>query len=97
MTTNESFKNIVNFHVSAIDQGDDIVFTHLIENGPASKSYGIHVAELAGLHPQVLSCAKQKLSQLETNNENTVLEPIDNSDLISLDLSRSSLCRSIIF
>lgn len=82
----EDFSNIVNFHVSAIDQGDDIVFTHLIENGPASKSYGIHVAELAGILPQVLSCAKQKLSQLEKKNEEKYTSS-DHNDLLTLDLS----------
>lgn len=83
----EEFSNIVNFHVSAIDQGDDIVFTHLIENGPASKSYGIHVAELAGLLPQVLSCAKQKLNQLENVNEKVVHNHSGNNELATLDLS----------
>lgn len=86
---NEEFNNIVNFHVSAIDQGEDIVFTHLIESGPASKSYGIHVAELAGLHPQVLSCAKQKLSELETSKDKNTHHTSGNgdNDLVSLDLS----------
>lgn len=89
---NEKFPNIVNLHVSAIDQGDDIVFTHLIENGPASKSYGIHVAELAGIHPQVLACAKQKLSELEDNQSKKVdslssCDNVGNEDLLTLDLS----------
>lgn len=86
---NQTFPNIVNFHVSAIEQGEEIVFTHLIENGPASKSYGIHVAELAGIHPQVLSCAKQKLADLESKN-NKDIQSVNNAssdDLISLDLS----------
>lgn len=83
----DDFSNIVNFHVSAIDQGDEIVFTHLIENGPASKSYGIHVAELAGLLPQVLSCAKQKLKQLEGKSEKIIINHSDNNDLKTLDLS----------
>lgn len=86
---NEEFSNIVNFHVSAIDQGDGIVFTHLIESGPANRSYGIHVAELAGLHPKVLSCAKTKLAQLEIHKSK---EPNHSkngmtTDFLNLDLS----------
>ncbi|MDQ1260650.1 MAG: mismatch repair protein MutS, partial [Pseudomonadota bacterium] len=39
----------INVHVSAAESGRDIVFLHAIEPGPASKSYGIHVARLAGM------------------------------------------------
>lgn len=59
------YHNMKNYHVSAIDQGNDIVFTHLIENGPASKSYGLHVADLAGINVEVLNNAKIKLKELE--------------------------------
>lgn len=86
---NAQYNNIVNYHVSAIDQGDGIVFTHLIENGPASKSYGLHVAELAGISPQVLNCAKQKLLTLEqkNNTQKNLSNNNGNNDLINLDLS----------
>lgn len=63
------YSNIKNYHVSAIDQGNSIVFTHLIEDGGASKSYGLHVADLAGIHPEVLSNAKIKLKELEQHRQ----------------------------
>lgn len=61
----EMFQNVKNYHVSASEQSEQIVFTHLIEPGPASKSYGLHVAQLAGINVEILNDAKQKLQQLE--------------------------------
>jgi DNA mismatch repair protein MutS len=65
----QTYPNIKNYHVSAIDQGESLIFTHLIEAGPASKSYGLHVAELAGIIPEVVSNAKTKLKSLEIENK----------------------------
>ncbi len=59
---------VKNYHVSAIDSDNGIIFTHLIEEGAASKSYGIHVAELAGVPIEVLAKAKQKLKELESKD-----------------------------
>jgi DNA mismatch repair protein MutS len=55
----------VNQHVSAIESGSNIVFLHHIEPGPASKSYGIAVAKLAGVPQAVLSQARHALRALE--------------------------------
>ena len=56
----------VNVHVSAVESGADIVFLHHIEPGPASKSYGIAVAKLAGVPAAVVSHARHALNALET-------------------------------
>lgn len=56
----------VNVHVSAAESGRDIVFLHEIKNGPASRSYGIQVARLAGMPTPVVNHAKQTLLALET-------------------------------
>ena len=56
----------VNVHVSAAEAGSDIVFLREIQPGPASKSYGIQVARLAGMPAQVVSQARQTLDALET-------------------------------
>ena len=56
----------VNVHVSAIESGSDIVFLHHIEPGPASKSYGIAVAKLAGVPAAVVNHARHALAALET-------------------------------
>jgi DNA mismatch repair protein MutS len=55
----------VNMHVSAVESGANIVFLHHIEPGPASKSYGVQVAKLAGMPAGVLSHARAKLAALE--------------------------------
>ena len=57
-------------HLSALEQGQDIVFLHHIEPGPASKSYGIAVAKLAGLPNRALKAAQKHLSELETQAAN---------------------------
>lgn len=81
----ELYNNVKNYHVSAIEQADKIVFTHLIENGPASKSYGLNVAHLAGINVEILSNAKTKLSQLE--REAKVSGGSVTSELQELDIS----------
>ena len=56
----------VNVHVSATESGSDIVFLHDIQPGPASRSYGIQVARLAGMPAAVVTHARHALSALET-------------------------------
>ena len=55
----------MNVHVSAVESGSDIVFLHRIEPGPASKSYGIAVARLAGVPAAVVNHARHALAALE--------------------------------
>ena len=55
----------INVHVSAAESGNQIVFLHEIQPGPASKSYGIQVARLAGMPSPVLTHAKHALASLE--------------------------------
>jgi DNA mismatch repair protein MutS len=56
----------VNVHVSAAERGHDIVFLHEIAPGPASRSYGIQVAKLAGVPAAVVNHARHALQALET-------------------------------
>ena len=58
-------KHAVNMHVSAAESGSDIVFLHEIAPGPASRSYGIQVAKLAGMPAAVLHHARHALEALE--------------------------------
>jgi DNA mismatch repair protein MutS len=57
----------VNVHVSATESGHDIVFLHEIQPGPASRSYGIQVARLAGVPQAVVNHARHALAALEEN------------------------------
>ena len=59
----------VNVHVSAVEsKGRDIVFLHAMEPGPASRSYGVQVARLAGVPAPVLQQARHTLQQLEDHS-----------------------------
>ena len=55
----------VNLHVGAVESGHDIVFLHQIEPGPASRSYGVQVARLAGMPPALIRQARATLEALE--------------------------------
>lgn len=57
-----------NIHVSAIEQNGNVVFLHKIKEGPADKSYGIHVAKLADLPKQLIDRAAAILAKLENEN-----------------------------
>ena len=64
----ESADNTVNVHLDATEHNDNIVFLHTIQEGPASQSYGLQVAKLAGIPREVINLAKQQLEQLEAKN-----------------------------
>ena len=66
----EHHPTALNMHLAALEQGQDIVFLHHIEAGPASKSYGIAVAKLAGLPPRALKSAQKHLALLENQASN---------------------------
>ena len=61
----ENHPSAFNMHLSALEQGQDIVFLHHIEAGPAEKSYGIAVAKLAGIPSRTLNTARKHLAALE--------------------------------
>jgi DNA mismatch repair protein MutS len=58
-----------NVHVAAVEQSGKVVFLHKVKSGPADKSYGIHVAELAQLPEPILARARDILSELESIKE----------------------------
>ncbi len=68
-TLDESLKQLQNVHVGATESNGELVFLHKIQPGPADKSYGIHVAKLAGLPNNLLSRANDILTKLEQQAE----------------------------
>ncbi|NKC16124.1 MAG: DNA mismatch repair protein MutS [Gammaproteobacteria bacterium] len=56
---------LTNVHFAAVEHGEDVVFLHQVEEGPASRSYGLQVAALAGLPAPVLRHAETLLARLE--------------------------------
>ena len=57
--------NVANVHLDAVEHKDRIVFLHRLEGGPADRSYGIHVAHLAGIPKDVVRAARRHLAELE--------------------------------
>lgn len=68
----EQLPRLKNLRVAVKETPQGIVFLHAIESGPANKSYGIEVAKLAGLPPQVLQRARQVLKQHERSERHNV-------------------------
>ena len=73
--------NHLSCHKMSIKEwNNSIIFMHKIIEGEADKSYGIHVAQLAGLPFEVIKKATQLLSKLENNKDNSYLKKSDNLD-----------------
>lgn len=71
----EQISTLANVHLDAIEHDDNIVFMHAIKEGAASKSFGLQVAQLAGVPKMVIKRAKQRLTELEQQQAPTVLSP----------------------
>lgn len=65
----DSLPKLRNVHVSATEKDGKVVFLHKLKDGPADKSYGIHVAELAQLPEQIISRARDILATFEDQEE----------------------------
>lgn len=61
----QNLKQLANVHVGAIEKNGTLTFLHRVEAGPADKSYGIHVAKLAGMPDKLLQRAAKLLADLE--------------------------------
>jgi DNA mismatch repair protein MutS len=59
------YKEVANVHLDAVEHKDSIVFLHAVEDGPASQSYGLQVAALAGVPKPVVRQARKYLELLE--------------------------------
>jgi DNA mismatch repair protein MutS len=67
----QEIREIANVHLNAVEHKDHIVFLHNVEEGPASQSYGLQVASLAGVPAKVIQLAKKRLIQLEQQSTAT--------------------------
>jgi len=67
----EQLEGVHNVHLKAVEHGDSIVFLHSVNDGPASQSYGLQVAALAGIPRNVLRRARFQLSKLEKGDDNS--------------------------
>jgi DNA mismatch repair protein MutS len=62
------YREIANVHLDAVEHKDSVVFLHAVEEGPASQSYGLQVAGLAGVPKPVIRQAKKYLQLLEESS-----------------------------
>ncbi len=62
----EDYPAMSNVHLDAVEHEQGIVFLHAVKSGPANRSYGLQVAQLAGIPRPVIEQARDKLHQLET-------------------------------
>ncbi|MFZ8985118.1 MAG: DNA mismatch repair protein MutS, partial [Steroidobacteraceae bacterium] len=61
----EEIEGVDNVHLDATEHGEGLVFLHAVKPGPASRSYGLQVAALAGVPREVIASARRYLEQLE--------------------------------
>ena len=71
----ETIPSIANVHLDATEHADRIVFLHAVRPGPASSSYGLQVAALAGVPQAVIGEARRKLQELESGAAAIVAVP----------------------
>ncbi len=64
----DELRGINNIHIDAVEHGEKIVFLHSVKPGPANQSYGLQVAQLAGVPATVIKLAKIKLVELENQS-----------------------------
>ena len=74
----DEFPQAANVHLSAVEHGKGIVFLHSVSEGPASQSYGLQVAQLAGVPPAVIRAARKHLAKLERQS---LMHPAPQLDL----------------
>jgi DNA mismatch repair protein MutS len=85
-TLPEKMEGVANVHLDAIEHGDTIAFMHSVQDGAASKSYGLAVAALAGVPKDVIKRARQKLRELETVSNNTAATQVDGTQMSLLSV-----------
>jgi DNA mismatch repair protein MutS len=70
----DTHSTAANVHLSAVEHKDSIVFLHAVQPGPASQSYGLQVAQLAGVPPSVIRAARKHLAALEAHSIQSTLQ-----------------------
>lgn len=85
----EQVETLANVHLDAMEHDDNIVFMHAVQEGAASKSFGLQVAQLAGVPKAVIKRAKQRLSELEQQQAPTLLSatPLESHSFEQLTLA----------
>jgi DNA mismatch repair protein MutS len=75
----ETLPNMRNYNVAVSENGNDIIFLHKIIEGRTDRSYGIHVAQMAGVPKSITVRAYELLEQLERSNSDDQVRIVDQS------------------
>ncbi len=75
VTLADTLPLVTNYNVAVADDGENVAFLHQIVPGSADRSYGIHVAQLAGLPRDVINRANEILAELESHAPTHSVEP----------------------
>lgn len=81
----QEIATLANVHLDAMEHEDNIVFMHAVQEGAASKSFGLQVAQLAGVPKAVINRAKQRLKELENQQAPSIL-PVQSDRFEQLSL-----------
>ena len=88
----DDYKQAANVHLDAVEHdgknGKGIVFLHKVEEGAANQSYGIQVAQLAGIPKSVVTAAKRKLIQLENSQ---LVQNTNQPDMFAANIEPTSV------
>jgi DNA mismatch repair protein MutS len=86
----DTVSGTINVHLDATEHKDSIVFLHSVQEGPASQSYGLQVAKLAGIPKDVVMLAKKELQRLEQKNLSIDATPTQVTSTTQTDLFASN-------
>jgi DNA mismatch repair protein MutS len=71
----QDYPQCANVHLDAVEHGHKIIFMHAVKDGPASQSYGVQVAALAGMPQSVVREARRRLAAMENREAGTLVQP----------------------
>ncbi|AIN47119.1 DNA mismatch repair protein MutS [Candidatus Palibaumannia cicadellinicola] len=92
----ENIRGVVNVHFDALEYDNTIAFMHSIQKGATSKSYGLSVAGLAGVPPDVIKRAYKKLRELEIiSNSTAICTQFTVLPQLELDTSKSKVIQAL--
>ena len=63
------FRRVRNFHIAVKEEGKEVIFLRKLREGGVAHSFGIHVARMAGMPPEVIECAERTLRALESREK----------------------------
>jgi len=81
----ETLPGVINLSVSVQDSGDSVIFLKRVLPGRADRSYGLHVAQLAGVRKEVIYRAQEILRELETKSSKRSLEVVEQPSLFAAE------------